>query len=75
MYTEKFQKVLDTIPRVDENGKDIAESTRRNMAISALQVMWDWEELQDFKAGVLGPLPLLDDEKYVIKDLWKPGCF
>lgn len=40
-YTPKFLAILNRIPRFDENGRDIAESTRRNMALH------DWQRLED----------------------------
>ena len=49
MYTQKFQRLLDQVSRVDERGKDIAESTRLNMAIYRLQQTWGSTSPQSWK--------------------------
>ena len=56
MYTPKFERLPNLVPRVDEKGKDIAESTRINMAL------FIWNKLEDGckLMPILGELHLVE---------------
>ena len=62
-YTQKFQRLLDVVPRVGEDGKDIAEPTRIWMALRAYQDAEERAEQQQARQDSLDSIERLLQKK------------